>query len=409
MRTHLVILAVAAAGLSGCTAFDEAVYQDRPVHAPGNQAGYVVSALPGETVESLARRFDVPSAAVIQANHLQAPYTLRPQQTLIIPPPATYRVRSGDTVAGIATMLGVDEVAFARANGLEKPYHMQVNQVLRVPGGFGGEEAATASEEPGFTGVEPPPRSTISAEPLAPPPGISQSGTGFAQPTPPPAAPAMPASPTSSQHQPLPSSSFGSPTALAPQQPSRPLPPVPPAAATGAPTAIIPSTPAGSPPAAVESVSSAPQVTPPARTAPAQTAMASPISPAGAPHFIKPVSGSVTLGFGADASGQTNDGLNISAPSGTPVQAAEAGTVIYTGNELQAFGNLVLIRHAGGWVTAYGHLGSIAVQRGATVTQGQPIGTVGQTGNATAPQLHFEIRQGSKPVDPAPLLSSAKG
>jgi murein DD-endopeptidase MepM/ murein hydrolase activator NlpD len=79
--------------------------------------------------------------------------------------------------------------------------------------------------------------------------------------------------------------------------------------------------------------------------------------------------------------------------------------VIYTGNELAAFGNLVLIRHPGGWVTAYGHLAKIDVQRGATVIQGQPIGTVGQTGSATAPQLHFEIRQGAKPVDPAPFLS----
>ena len=83
-------------------------------------------------------------------------------------------------------------------------------------------------------------------------------------------------------------------------------------------------------------------------------------------------------GSGPDASGQTNEGINISAPAGTPVRAAAAGTVIYAGNELQAFGNLLLIRHEGGWVTAYGHLDTINVQRGATVTQGETIGTVGQ-------------------------------
>ena len=95
----------------------------------------------------------------------------------------------------------------------------------------------------------------------------------------------------------------------------------------------------------------------------------------------------------------------IAAPAGTAVHAADSGTVIYTGNELAAFGNLVLIRHAGGWVTAYGHLAKIDVAKGSTVVQGQPIGTVGQTGSAPTPQLHFEIRQGAKPVDPAPFLS----
>jgi murein DD-endopeptidase MepM/ murein hydrolase activator NlpD len=144
-------------------------------------------------------------------------------------------------------------------------------------------------------------------------------------------------------------------------------------------------------------------VAPPAPP-PAQTAMVVPPSAGGTPHFLRPVQGKMVQGFGPDSQGQTNDGINIAAPAGTPVQAADAGTVIYTGNELPAFGNLVLIRHAGGWVTAYGHLASTGVQRGATVTQGQTIGTVGQTGSVTSPQLHFEVRQGSKPVDPMPFL-----
>jgi murein DD-endopeptidase MepM/ murein hydrolase activator NlpD len=117
----------------------------------------------------------------------------------------------------------------------------------------------------------------------------------------------------------------------------------------------------------------------------------------------------VVAGFGPNGSGQNNDGINIAAAAGTPVRAAEGGTVIYTGNELAAFGNLILVRHAGGWVTAYGHLGSISVQKGATVNQGQTIGTVGQTGSVTAPQLHFEVRQGSKPVDPENYLGGSRG
>jgi murein DD-endopeptidase MepM/ murein hydrolase activator NlpD len=173
-------------------------------------------------------------------------------------------------------------------------------------------------------------------------------------------------------------------------------------------TALAPPPQSGSPTTIYQPPPPTTGAVPPPPSAARQAVIVPPPSPstpsAGGPHFIRPVSGQTVLGFGGDASGQTNDGINIAAASGTPVHAADAGTVIYTGNELAAFGNLVLIRHAGGWVTAYGHLAKIDVQRGATVIQGQPIGTVGQTGSATAPQLHFEIRQGAKPVDPAPFL-----
>ena len=126
----------------------------------------------------------------------------------------------------------------------------------------------------------------------------------------------------------------------------------------------------------------------------------------GAPHFLTPVKGDIVGRFGADGSGQKNDGINIAAAAGAPVQAAEGGTVIYAGNELPAFGNLVMIRHKETWVTAYGHLASIAVHKGDAVTKGQTIGSVGQTGSVSSPQLHFEIRDNSKPVDPAPYLGS---
>jgi murein DD-endopeptidase MepM/ murein hydrolase activator NlpD len=142
-----------------------------------------------------------------------------------------------------------------------------------------------------------------------------------------------------------------------------------------------------------------PQVLPPPSSSQSASLAAAP------PHFLTPVRGQVIANFGSDANGLHNDGINIAASAGTPVQAAEAGTVVYAGNELAGFGNLVLIRHAGGWVTAYGHMASIGVQRGAAVAKGQAIGAVGQTGSVTSPQLHFEVRQGSKPVDPAPYLA----
>jgi murein DD-endopeptidase MepM/ murein hydrolase activator NlpD len=296
---------------------------------------------------------------------------------------------------------------------------MRVGQILRVPGGYGdGTLARDAGPitDPNLAYVPPgqpavTPHSAITASSLAPPPGTASGFNGtMGQPQPPQPVyqPPVAQPPAYPPPQPLPqavappalypSAQSAQATALAPPSAGRPSP-QPQQAAQAAPTAIYPA----------QAAAPAPQPAPAATPAPApqQQAMVAPVpaGPAGAPHFIRPVAGETVQGFGADGSGQTNDGINIAAAAGTPVKAADAGTVIYTGNELAAFGNLVLIRHAGGWVTAYGHLASIGVQRGATVVQGQSIGTVGQTGTATAPQLHFEIRQGSKPVDPAPFLN----
>ena len=122
------------------------------------------------------------------------------------------------------------------------------------------------------------------------------------------------------------------------------------------------------------------------------------------PHFRWPVNGRVIQAFGPKPSGQQNDGLNVSVPEGTPIKAAEDGVVAYAGNELKTYGNLVLIRHANGYVTAYAHASEIMVKRDDTVKRGQIIAKAGQTGSVTAPQVHFEIRKGSTPVDPAPFL-----
>ena len=94
-------------------------------------------------------------------------------------------------------------------------------------------------------------------------------------------------------------------------------------------------------------------------------------------------------------------------PEGTPIKAAEDGVVAYAGNELKAYGNLVLVRHSNGYVTAYAHASEIMVKRDDPVKRGQMIAKSGQTGNVTSPQLHFEIRKGSTPVDPAPFLDRA--
>ena len=119
------------------------------------------------------------------------------------------------------------------------------------------------------------------------------------------------------------------------------------------------------------------------------------------PEFRWPARGRIIQGFKAGG----NDGINISVPAGTSVRAAESGTVVYSGDGLKGYGNLVLIKHPNGFVTAYGNNGELDVKRGETVKRGQVIAKSGDTGNVNSPQLHFELRKGSTPVDPTSYLA----
>jgi murein DD-endopeptidase MepM/ murein hydrolase activator NlpD len=120
----------------------------------------------------------------------------------------------------------------------------------------------------------------------------------------------------------------------------------------------------------------------------------------GTVNFRWPVRGRIISGFGPKPNGTTNDGINLAVPEGTPVQAAAGGVVAYAGNELKGYGNLVLIRHPGGWVTAYAHNSAILVKKGEEVRRGEVIAKSGRSGAVDAPQLHFELRRGATPVDP---------
>ncbi len=122
--------------------------------------------------------------------------------------------------------------------------------------------------------------------------------------------------------------------------------------------------------------------------------------------FLWPVEGKLVSRFGPKAGGLHNDGINISAPRGAAVRAAEDGVVAYAGNELGGYGNLVLVRHAGGWTSAYAHNEKLLVSRGNTVRRGQVIALVGSSGNVTTPQTHFELRRGARAVDPLKSLAS---
>ncbi len=138
-----------------------------------------------------------------------------------------------------------------------------------------------------------------------------------------------------------------------------------------------------------------------------KVAVAAPAAAQQASDSVKlrwPAQGKVIAGFGGRPDGTHNDGINLSVPLGTDVHAAESGVVAYAGSELKGYGNLVLIRHDNGWVTAYAHNDELLVKRGDKIKRGQVIGKAGKTGTVDQPQVHFELRQGSKPVDPTPFM-----
>jgi murein DD-endopeptidase MepM/ murein hydrolase activator NlpD len=118
------------------------------------------------------------------------------------------------------------------------------------------------------------------------------------------------------------------------------------------------------------------------------------------------VKGRVIATFGPQARGIHNDGMNIAAPRGTPIRAAENGEVAYDGDGIKALGNLLLIRHADGYMTAYAHAETLLVKKGDVVRRGQVIARVGDSGGVSEPQLHFEIRQGAQAIDPQPLMGT---
>jgi murein DD-endopeptidase MepM/ murein hydrolase activator NlpD len=119
------------------------------------------------------------------------------------------------------------------------------------------------------------------------------------------------------------------------------------------------------------------------------------------------VRGRILAGYGVAAGGTHNDGINIAAARGSPVAAVDGGTVAYAGNELRGYGNLILVKHANGWITAYAHCDELLVKHGDKVNRGQTIAKVGATGGVSEPQLHFELRRGKRPVDPREFLAPA--
>lgn len=314
----------------------------------------------GDTIYSIARQLHVSVRSLIDANQMQPPFQVWAGQRLVLPGSSSaYVVTKGESLSGIAKKTGVPFATLARMNGLSSPYMLQVGQKLMLP-------ASTGGAAPTPTAVAPP------SQPAAP---------VYSQQT----ASAAPQAPVSVSSLPPPGSSAPAPAAAAPAA-AVPVP-VP---AVSAPAPV---------PAPAAPISN-----------PTQTASLPPTPlpepPKSGKGFIWPLKGEVIAEYGTTSKGQHNDGINIAAPRGTAVMAAESGVVAYAGNELRGFGNLLLIKHEGGWMTAYAHNDTLLVKRGDLVRRGQKIAKVGDSGGVSQPQLHFEVRQGTRAVDPATVLGT---
>jgi murein DD-endopeptidase MepM/ murein hydrolase activator NlpD len=321
------------------------------------EGGTAITVQKGDTIDALVTRYGVPASAIAEANNIPNGTALKPGQRLVIP---KYEV-TGSTVprpAGNAPRTAAPAISAPATSSSSQHVHvvapgetlMALSRKYHKP----LAEIAKANRIEPHTLVKVGDRIVI--------PGVRTAPQAAVKPTTP------------------------APAAMA--QAPQPKPVAAPKVAS------IPAAPVATPTASV--------VTPAARD-PEPPKTKTDVTSA-MPKFRWPVNGRVITAFGPKPSGQQNDGINVSVPEGTPIKAAEDGVVAYAGNELKTYGNLVLVRHSNGYVTAYAHASEIMVKRDDPVKRGQIIAKSGQTGNVAAPQLHFEIRKGSTPVDPAPFL-----
>jgi murein DD-endopeptidase MepM/ murein hydrolase activator NlpD len=277
--------------------------------------------------------------------------------------PLSTTIQHGQTLSGIAQTYHVPMRVIAEANGLSPPYSIQAGRVLIIPRADLPQAPAASASVAALppTGSEAPPPPTRLELPAAA--GAIETGA-IDHPAP------------------------GLPEQLTPVT-------APPQAAASSPAGEAASKPTPAMPAPVTA-------SPPPRAS-SEASTAAPATRSSA-AFLWPVRGHVVATYGSRSDGTHNDGINIAAPKGAAVQVAEAGVVAYSGNELRGYGNLILVKHPNGWISAYAHCDQVLVQRGQKVARGQVIARVGSTGNVSEPQLHFELRRGNHAVDPQEFL-----
>ena len=319
---------------------------------PSAPAGTTIIVGTSDTLDTLSQRYHVSAAAILQANGYKGPRALSPGQQLIIPHPAAAAAVAAPALAAPASKVVAAPGAPASVHVVNRgDTLLSIAHRNHVP----VAELAKANS------LEPSAKLKLGAKLTVP-----GAKTAAAAPT-------------------------ATPVAVVAAQPI--------AAVAPSATRIA----AGGPPQSARLAQ--------ATSTPEDTKIESPVKAAEAtgalPTFRWPVRGKVITSYGAKTNGKANDGINLAVPEGTPVKAAEDGVVAYSGNELKGYGNLVLVRHSNGYVTAYAHASELMVKRGDTIKRGQIIAKSGQSGEVGSPQLHFEIRKGSSPVDPLQFLNGA--
>jgi murein DD-endopeptidase MepM/ murein hydrolase activator NlpD len=334
----------------------------RPIETTGSVAPRSVAATraqgttiivgTSDTVDILARRHNVTPAAILQANGYKGPRALSPGQQLIIPHPAA-TVAAAPALAAPASK----PVAVAAVPSVHVVNHGDTLLSIARRNHVSVAELAKANN------IDPKAKLKLGMKLTVP---AAKTAA---------VAPAAPA-------------------AVATAQPAAAL--APPA------TKLAAAIPAGP-----QQTARLAQATTKVEDTPAEAPVKATEATGALPTFRWPVRGKVITSYGAKTNGKANDGINLAVPEGTPVKAAEDGVVAYSGNELKGYGNLVLVRHSNGYVTAYAHASELMVKRGDTIKRGQIIAKSGQSGEVGSPQLHFEIRKGSSPVDPLQFLNGA--
>ena len=332
------------------------------VEVAGPRRTYTVKS--GDAIDAIARGLDTTRADLAKDNELKPPYNIRPGQKLKGPATTAkaYVANSGDTVSDIAKRFSVKPAALAEENDVRVSATLKKGQKIRLPSGYRDRG---------------PLKTTVTTTPAAPRPTAPR--------------------PTTPSYTPPAATTPSTPPASLPSAP-RPYTPPPATNYPRPPSGPVSAQPVTPPPSAGQIIGTSP---PPTEAE---------ITAAGRGRFVWPLQGDTISDFGPKGTGQRNDGVNIRAAAGTPVRAAAAGEVVYAGNQVPGFGNLVLVKHADGWVTAYAHLSTTDVKMRQQVAQGATLGSVGQTGGVTEPQLHFEVRYAptpkdkARPVDPSLVL-----
>jgi murein DD-endopeptidase MepM/ murein hydrolase activator NlpD len=343
--------------------------------------GQTIEVQPGDTLYALSKRYGVSIADLQSVNGLQSPM-LKPGQKLVLPATAK---RVVPRTAGATT------VASAEASAQLSSAPRATAPVALAPAAAVADPSGTHTVKPGDSLYAIAKANKVKVADLMRTNGIADArqlkpgtvlkmpGTSVASATPPPAV---------------------TPASVQPIKVSTVTP-----APAGAAPAVAPVVPVAS---TVENTTQPLAGKPKILNGDGAAAAAPPaVTPTAAKtsgKFRWPVQGKVASGFGPRADGSNNDGLDILVPLGTEVLAAETGTVVYTGTGIPSFGNLVLLRHENGFVTAYAHTDQVLVKRGDTVKRGQAIAKAGKSGEVDQPMLHFEVRQGQTPVDPMPHM-----